>query len=46
MARRKSTVITNVQFTYEGTGQQFTEFLKMLVHDYLAADTPYTKNTP
>ena len=46
MARRKSNIITDVQFSYTGTHQQFFEFLKLLVHDYLSADSPYTSKTP
>jgi hypothetical protein len=30
-----------VMFTYTGTDQDFDEFLKMLIHDYLAVDQPY-----
>ena len=32
-----------VSFTYIGTDDQFNEFLKMMVHDYLAVDHPYTQ---
>ena len=31
-------------FSYIGTDAQFDEFLKMLVHDYLSVDQPYTKS--
>ena len=37
MARKKSN-ITEVMFNYIGTDEQFTEFLKALVHDYLAVN--------
>lgn len=29
--------LSSVMFTYIGTDEQFTEFLKMLIHDYLNA---------
>ena len=29
---------------YVGTDEQFNEFLKMLLHDYLSVDQPYTKS--
>ncbi len=29
--------LASVMFTYIGTDEQFTEFLKMLIHDYLGA---------
>lgn len=44
MPRRKNT-IASVLFSYVGTDAQFDEFLKMMVHDYLAVDAPYTKQT-
>ena len=31
----------SVTYTYIGTDQEFDEFLKMLVHDYLAVDQVY-----
>ena len=33
--------ITHVLYSYVGTGAQFDEFLKLMLHDYLAADNPY-----
>ena len=33
--------LSSVTFTYVGTDQKFDEFLKMLIHDYLAVDQPY-----
>ena len=30
---------------YVGTDDQFDEFLKLMLHDYLAVDNPYTNQT-
>lgn len=30
-------------YSYVGNDTQFDAFLKMLIHDYLAADSPFTK---
>lgn len=38
--------IVSVTFSYVGTDTQFDEFLKMMVHDYLAVDQPYTQREP
>lgn len=43
MARKRKDNISEVTFSYIGTDAQFDEFLKMLVHDYLSVDQPYTK---
>ena len=43
MARKRKENISEVMFSYIGTDEQFDEFLKMLVHDYLSVDQPYTK---
>ena len=43
MSKNRKTNIAEVSFTYIGTDDQFTEFLKMMVHDYLAVDHPYTQ---
>ena len=43
MVRKRKDNISEVTFSYVGTGEQFDEFLKMLVHDYLSVDQPYTK---
>ena len=43
MARKRKENISEVMFSYVGTDEQFDEFLKMLVHDYLPVDQPYTK---
>ena len=42
MARKRKENISEVIFSYIGTDAQFDEFLKMLVHDYLSVDQPYT----
>ena len=42
MARKRKETIAEVTFSYVGTDEQFDEFLKMLVHDYLSVDQPYT----
>ena len=44
MARKRKDNISEVTFSYVGTDEQFDEFLKMLVHDYLSVDQPYTKS--
>ena len=44
MARKRKDNISEVTFSYIGTDEQFDEFLKMLVHDYLSVDQPYTKS--
>jgi hypothetical protein len=36
----------SVMYSYVGTDAQFDEFLKMMIHDYLAVDHPYTKFEP
>ena len=38
---RQKSPITNVLYSYVGTDAQFDEFLKLMLHDYLAADNPY-----
>ena len=35
--------LSSVTYTYVGTDQQFDEFLKMLIHDYLLVDMLYQK---
>ena len=44
MARKRKDNISEVTFSYVGTDEQFNEFLKMLLHDYLSVDQPYTKS--
>ena len=44
MGRKRKETISEVMFSYIGTDAQFDEFLKMLVHDYLSVDQPYTKS--
>ena len=41
MTYKKRNNISEVSFTYVGTDAQFNEFLKMMLHDYLAVDSPY-----
>lgn len=41
--KKKGSNIASVMFSYTGTDDQFDEFLKMMLHDYLAVDNPYTK---
>ncbi len=43
MSKKRKNNIVEVSFTYIGTDDQFNEFLKMMVHDYLAVDHPYTQ---
>ena len=43
MANTRKENIAEVTFSYVGTDEQFNEFLKMLLHDYLSVDQPYTK---
>ena len=42
MVRKRKENISEVTFSYIGTDTQFDEFLKMLLHDYLSVDQPYT----
>ena len=43
MSRKKNrSNIVSVMYSYTGTDDQFDEFLKMMLHDYLAVDHPYT----
>ena len=47
MSRKKNGAnIVSVTYSYTGTDDQFDEFLKMMLHDYLAVDNPYTKQEP
>ena len=32
----------SVMYSYVGTDDQFDHFLKMMIHDYLSVDDPYT----
>lgn len=46
MSRKKQrSNIVSVMYSYVGTDKQFDAFLKMLVHDYLSVDHPYTNQT-
>ena len=38
--------LASVIYTYVGTDQEFDEFLKMLIHDYLSVDMPYQGYPP
>ena len=44
-AERKKSNIASVMYSYVGTDDQFDEFLKLMLHDYLAVDNPYTNQT-
>ena len=44
--KKKGSNIASVMFSYTGTDDQFDEFLKLMLHDYLAVDNPYTKQEP
>ena len=44
MANTRKENIAEVTFSYFGTDEKFNEFLKMLLHDYLSVDQPYTKS--
>ena len=43
--KRKEANIVSVMYSYMGTDDQFDDFLKMMIHDYLSVDHPYTKRT-
>ena len=46
MAKKRNTErLGEVMFTYMGTDQEFDEFLKMLVRDYLAVDHAHNEDT-
>lgn len=38
--------VYSVMYSYVGNSAQFDAFLKMLIHDYLTVDHPYTKSEP
>ena len=42
---RKESNIASVMYSYVGTDDQFDDFLKMMIHDYLSVDHPYTNRT-
>lgn len=44
--KNKELNIASVMYSYVGTDNQFDEFLKLMLHDYLAVDNPYTKQEP
>ncbi|MDO4269744.1 MAG: hypothetical protein Q4C72_02360 [Eubacteriales bacterium] len=35
--------LRTVMFSYVGTDQEFDRFLKMMLHNYLSVDQPYTQ---
>ena len=41
--KRKESNIASVMYSYVGTDDQFDDFLKMMIHDYLAVDHPYSE---
>ena len=43
--KKKESNIASVMYSYVGTDNQFDEFLKMMLHDYLSVDNPYTSQT-
>ena len=43
--KKKESNITSVMYSYVGTDDQFDNFLKMMLHDYLSVDNPYTNLT-
>lgn len=46
MGRKKEeSNIASVMYSYVGTDDQFDDFLKMMIHDYLSVDNPYTNQT-
>ena len=44
--KRKESNIASVMYSYVGTDDQFDDFLKMMIHDYLAVDHPCIKSEP
>ena len=40
--RTKKPELSKVMYSYVGTDDQFDHFLKMIIHDYLSVDDPYT----
>lgn len=43
--KKKESNIASVMYSYVGTDDQFDNFLKMMFHDYLSVDNPYTNQT-
>lgn len=43
--KKKESNIASVMYSYVGTDDQFDDFLKMMIHDYLSVDHPYTNRT-
>lgn len=44
--KKKESNIASVMYCYVGTDDQFDQFLKMMLHDYLSVDHPYTNQKP
>ena len=44
--KKKESNIASVMYSYVGTDDQFDDFLKMMLHDYLSVDNPYTNPAP
>ena len=44
--KKKESNIASVMYSYVGTGDQFDKFLKIMLHDYLSVDNPYTNQAP
>ena len=40
--KRKNSNIGTVFYSFGGRDDQFDDFLKMMIHDYLSVDHPYT----
>ena len=40
--KRKEPNTASVMYSYLSTPDQFDDFLKMMIHDYLSVDHPYT----
>ena len=43
--KRKESNIASVMYSYVGTDDQFDDFLKMMIPDYLTEAHPYTNRT-
>ena len=44
--KRKESNIASVMYSYVGTDDQFDDFLKMMIHDYLSVDHPIQIEPP
>lgn len=43
--KKKECNIKSVMYSYVGTDDQFDHFLKVMIHDYLFVDDPYTNQS-